>query len=286
MATADVDVRDLDALELAAPVRRTGVVRRFVRRALPPVAAFVALVGAWQLVTLTHPHIGLLPAPTPGAVWASLHDHLRNGDLGSAIWGSVHRAVIGFAVAIVVGTPLGALVGRIRWLRASVQPLISGLQSLPSVAWVPPAILCFGLTARTIYTVVLLGAVPSIANGTISGLDQVPPLNVRVGRVLGARGLAMARFVLLPSMLPTYLAGLRQGWAFAWRSLMAAEIITQSRQLGFGLGQLLNQGQENIDLPTELAAIVLILVVGIIIELGVFAPVERRALRVRGLLVT
>ncbi|HWM40562.1 MAG TPA: ABC transporter permease subunit, partial [Streptomyces sp.] len=134
--------------------------------------------------------------------------------------------------------------------------------------------------------VVLLGAVPSIANGTISGIDQVPPLYLRVGKVLGARGLTTARHILMPAALPGYLGGLKQGWAFSWRSLMAAELIATSPELGAGLGQLLETGRAYQDMSLVLGAILLILLVGIGIELLIFAPLERRVLRQRGLLAT
>lgn len=135
------------------------------------------------------------------------------------------------------------------------------------------------------YTVILLGAVPSIANGLVSGIDQIPPLFLRAGRTLGATGLQGARHVVMPAALPGYLAGLKQGWAFSWRSLMAAEIIASSPDLGLGLGQLLENGRNNIDLPGVFLAIILILVVGIAIDLLIFSPLERRVLRTRGLLV-
>jgi NitT/TauT family transport system permease protein len=101
--------------------------------------------------------------------------------------------------------------------------------------------------------------------------------------VLGAGQLASARHILLPAALPGYLAGLKQGWAFSWRSLMAAELIANSPQLGSGLGQYLSNGRSLNDMPTVLAAIVLILVVGIGIDLILFRPVERYVLRSRGL---
>ena len=143
-----------------------------------------------------------------------------------------------------------------RWLRAAIGPIVSGLQSLPSVAWVPAAIIWFGLSNAAIYAVVLLGAVPSIANGLLGGMKQVPPLFDRVGRVLGLSTLARTRYVLLPAALPGYLGGLRQGWAFAWRSLMAAELITYSPDLGQGLGQLLDVGRELSQMSLVITAIV------------------------------
>jgi NitT/TauT family transport system permease protein len=204
-------------------------------------------------------------------------------ELLEGLWVSTHRALVGFLVSIAVGTVAGVTLARVRLLRRMFHPILTGLQVLPSVAWVPAAILWFGLGPGAIYFVILLGAIPSIANGTIAGLDQVPPLFSRVGRVLGARGLTLARLVLMPAAVPTYLAGLKQGWAFSWRSLMAAELISQSPRLGTGLGQLLDQGRFLADNAQVVASILLILFVGIVIELGIFAPIERRVLRDRGL---
>ena len=281
MTVTDVDVRDLDALEVE-PVTVTPWHTRAWSAMWPPLLALVVLIGLWELVFLAKlKPPALLPAPVD--VWRTARDEISSANLLHAVWGSVHRGVLGFLVSIVIATPLGVLLARVRLLRRCLHPIISGLQVLPSVAWVPAAIIWFGLKPSTIYFVVLMGAIPSITNATVSGLDQVPPLFTRVGTVLGARGLTMARLVLLPAALPTYLGGLKQGWAFAWRSLMAAELITQSPQLGKGLGQLLNQGQELSDETIVLTAIIAILVVGIVIELGVFGPIERRILRTRGL---
>jgi len=154
---------------------------------------------------------------------------------------------------------------------------------LPSVAWVPAAIIWFGLSDATVYFVVLMGAVPSVVNGLLAGVDHIPPLYRNVGRILGASPLQQIRWVILPAALPGYLAGLKQGWAFSWRSLMAAEIIAVGGTIGFGLGSLLQQGRELQAMTNVFVAIILILAVGIVIELAVFAPVERRLLRNRGL---
>jgi NitT/TauT family transport system permease protein len=121
--------------------------------------------------------------------------------------------------------------------------------------------------------------VPSIADGLVSGLDQVPPLYLKVGRNLGAKGFSAVVHVLLPAALPGYVAGLKQGWAFAWRSLMAAEIIATSASLGHGLGQLLKQAQDTNDMALAFGAIALVLVVGMGVNQLVFAPVERHVLR-------
>jgi NitT/TauT family transport system permease protein len=281
MAVTEVDVRDLDALERDAVVEKP-LATRLWSASWPLLLSVVFIIAAWELVYLAKVKPATL-LPSPRDVAAEIGTLASNGTLWRDLWGSTHRAIIGFVIALAIGTPLGVLLGRVRLLRRMFQPIISGLQSLPSVAWVPAAVIWFGLSPSTIYFVVLMGAIPSITNGTITGLDHVPPLFTRVGTVLGARGLTMARLVLLPAALPTYIGGLRQGWAFAWRSLMAAELIAYSAQLGGGLGQLLNEGQNLLDESMVLAAILTILVVGIVIELGVFAPVERRVLRNRGL---
>jgi NitT/TauT family transport system permease protein len=280
---ADVVGAGLDALDALAAGRPTGRrLRRVAWSVLPPVAAVVLLIGIWQALWAAAfwPEYQL---PAPAAVGHQIWQEIRTGAAFTIIWSSVHRAVLGFVVAIAIATPLGLLLARLRLLRAAIGPLLSGLQSLPSVAWVPAAILWFGITPSAIYFVVLLGSVPSIANGLVSGIDQIPPILPRVGKVLGAGRLASARHILLPAALPGYLTGLKQGWAFSWRSLMAAELIANSPQLGQGLGQYLENGRSLNDMPTVMAAIILILFVGIGVEMLVFRPLERGVLRARGL---
>jgi NitT/TauT family transport system permease protein len=140
------------------------------------------------------------------------------------------------------------------------------------------------LSDATIYTVVLLGAVPSIANGLIAGIDQIPSIILRAGQVMGARGFARVRHIVLPAAWPGYLAGLEQGWAFAWRSLMAAELIAVSPALGPGLGQMLDNGRSLGDMALIIGSIFMILAVGVLVERIVFAPLRRRTLTNRGLL--
>ena len=272
----------LDALETETRFQQSRL-RKVWSASWPPLVALVLLVGVWQLAYssgIKEPY----QLPSPADVWASLRTDASSGDLAEAVFNSLRRGGLGFVAALAIGTPLGLVIARVRPVRRAIGPLVSGLQSLPSVAWVPAMILWFGLSDAAIYGVILLGAVPSIANGMVSGIDQIPPLYQRVGRVLGARGLTAARFVLLPAAMPGYVGGLRQGWAFSWRSLMAAELITYSPELGLGLGQLLDRGRQLSDISMVFGGILAILVVGIAVELCVFAPVERRVLRRRGLL--
>lgn len=272
----------LDALQSVAVADRLAW-RRSLSGVLPPVVLLVALIAAWQLyVVIAHPRPDLFPGPID--VITAFGDAWGRGRVQDAVTTSLSRGVFGFLIAVAVGTPLGLLLSEVRLVRRALGPLVSGLQVLPSVAWVPAAILWFGLSDATVYFVVLMGAVPSIANGLVSGVDQVPPQLRRVGTVLGASRFQQARLVVLPAALPGYLGGLKQGWAFSWRSLMAAEIIATGGSIGFGLGSLLQQSRELADLSSVLVTILIILALGILVELLVFAPIERRLLRGRGLL--
>lgn len=274
----------LDALETPrgarVPLRQT-----LVTKVLPPVTAVLVVVLVWQgLVSF-----GLVSDPTklpaPRAVWDVVQRDWLEGKLLGYIWTSVSRGLLGFGLALLIGTPLGLLVARVKFVRAAIGPILSGLQSLPSVAWVPPAVIWLGLNNSMMYAVILLGAVPSIANGLVSGIDQVPPLFLRAGRTMGAGGLRGVWHITLPAALPGYVAGMKQGWAFSWRSLMAAEIIASFPDLGVGLGQLLENGRNALDMAMVFEAILLILFVGIAVDLLIFSPLERWVLRSRGLLV-
>ncbi|CAL9290386.1 ABC transporter permease [Streptomyces sp. SudanB182_2057] len=272
----------LDALETTTtgrpPLRET-----LVNKILPPVVAIAVVMVVWYIL---YPVVDdPTKLPSPGAVGAAFRDAWLQGELLGYIWTSVSRGLLGFAFALVIGTPLGLLVARVKFVRAAIGPILSGLQSLPSVAWVPPAVIWLGLDNSMMYAVILLGAVPSIANGLVSGVDQVPPLFLRAGRTMGATGAKGVWYVTLPASLPGYVAGLKQGWAFSWRSLMAAEIIAQFPDLGVGLGQLLENGRTASDMAMVFEAILLILFVGIAIDLLIFSPLERWVLRSRGLLV-
>ena len=272
----------LDALETTAAPQKSR--RNRVLRALAPLAAVAFVLAVWQGAVL----LQLQPVwvlPSPAMVWQSLVDQAAQGILFESAFNSLRKGVQGFAISLLIATPLGIALGLNSALRAIARPLITGLQQLPSVAWVPAAIIWFGLSDATIFAVVLLGAVPSITNGLISGIDQIPPLYLRAGKVLGARGFSSIRHIVIPAAWPGYLAGLEQGWAFAWRSLMAAELIAISPALGPGLGQMLDTGRQLGDMSLVLGSIIVIMIVGVLIERLVFSPIRQRTLRNRGLVV-
>ena len=204
-------------------------------------------------------------SPGPGATLSNLWDQLQTGLLWHAIATTAERAVIGFGLAVLIGAVIGALVSRIRPLRAAVGSLITGLQTMPSIAWFPFAIILFGISTTAILFVIILGAAPSIANGLIAGVDYTPPLLLKAGTMMGLRRLSLYRYLILPASLPAFVAGLKQGWAFAWRSLMAGELLVIIANQP-SLGVLLSTDQDQSDMQSATAIIIVILILGIIVD--------------------
>ncbi|CAB4648358.1 unannotated protein [freshwater metagenome] len=247
-----------------------------------PLIAMAIFVGVWQIVfELKFVEEYILPSPQQ--VYQALVNQYQEGILLTAAWNSLSRGIQGFIFSIIIAIPIGLALGLSKTVRVVLKPITTGLQQLPSVAWVPAAIIWFGLSNATIYAVILLGAVPSIANGLSSGIEQIPSQYLKVGRVLGTTRIQQIRHIVLPASFPGFLAGLEQGWAFAWRSLMAAELIAVSPALGVGLGQLLDVGRQLGDMSLVLGAILSIMFVGILIEKLAFAPIREHTLRIRGL---
>lgn len=251
-------------------------------RLLSPFIAIVGFVVIWHLV-VTFSDIESYILPAPSQVADSIGSQWEQGNLQEAVLRSFSRGMQGFLLAIAIATPIGLALGLNRYLRMIFGPILLGLQQLPSVAWVPAAIIWFGLSPATIYAVILLGAIPSIANGLIAGIDQIPPIYLKLSKVLRANKWQKIRHIILPASWTGYLAGLEQGWAFAWRSLMAAELIAVSPALGIGIGQLLDVGRQLGDMSLVLTSIFMIMIIGIIVEKIFFSPLRSRTLAKRGL---
>ncbi|MEU7744193.1 ABC transporter permease [Nonomuraea sp. NPDC049158] len=254
----------LDALELAGE-QRAGVASRVWARIWPMLTAVALVLVAWELVVLS----GRWPEYVfagPITTFQDLGHRLGDPEFYQAVGTTMRRAVTGFALAVLVGLVVGAAVSRVKVLRAAFGALITGLQTMPSIAWFPFAILLFGLTESAITFVVILGAAPSIANGLITGVDYTPPLLLRAGHVLGFRRLQLYRHVILPASLPSFLAGLKQGWAFAWRSLMAGELLVIIAYQS-SLGEQLAISRELSDSPGLIGTMIVILVIGIVIDM-------------------
>ena len=195
---------------------------------------------------------------------------------------TLRRALIGFALAVVIGGSIGLAVARFRVLRAAVGSLITGLQTMPSIAWFPLAILLFQRSERAILFVVVLGAAPAVANGVISGVDHIPPLLLRGGSSARRPGLSAYRYVIVPAALPAFVAGLKQGWAFAWRSLMAGELLVIIANKP-SLGSRLEFEREFADAKGLISMMILVLIIGITIDAVGFGTIERAIRRRRGL---
>ncbi len=176
---------------------------------------------------------------------------------------------------------MGTAVARLRVLRAGIGALITGMQTMPSVLWYPLGIMVFGVNWKAIILMMVLGAAPAVANGFISGIDQVPPALLRAGRILGARGLALERHVVLPAAFPSVLGGLKQGWAFAWHALMAGEFLILVTPLSLG-GRIVN-AQTQADYGIVVAMMIVIVFIGIMVDFA-FTGVNRTVLRRYGLL--
>ena len=229
------------------------------------------MLGIWELITLSGYKKFIWPATGPTLV--NLWDQAKTATLWNAIGDTLQSAVIGFAVALLIGGVVGALVSRIPPLRAAVGSLITGLQTMPSIAWVPFAIMLFGPNNTAILFLIILGAAPSIANGLITGVDYTPPLLLKAGTMMGLRRLSLYRYLILPASLPAFVAGLKQGWAFAWRSLMAGELIVVVLNKP-SLGQLLNIDQSQSDLLSATAIMVVIFTIGVFVD-SLFGAVDR-----------
>ena len=271
----------LEAQEVAQPDEQRS--RRLAVKAWnalwPKLLAIGIVLGVWELIHVSGWKKLIFPAPGP--TLANLWDQLQTAELWHAIATTCERAVIGFGLAVVIGAVIGALVSRIPPLRAAVGSLITGLQTMPSIAWFPFAIILFGISTTTILFVIVLGAAPSIANGLIAGVDYTPPLLLRAGKMMGLRRLSLYRYLILPASLPAFVAGLKQGWAFSWRSLVAGELLVIIANQP-SLGALLSADQDQADMQGATSIIIVILILGIIVDM-LFGVADRAIRRRWGL---
>jgi NitT/TauT family transport system permease protein len=275
------ELRGIDNLELPLRPRRARLAGAW-SALWPKLAAIGLALGIWQVVVW----LRLRPEyvlPGPLAVLDRLASDLLASELPRAVLITLQRAGLGFALALAIGSLVGLAIVRSALLRSAVASLITGLQTMPSIAWFPLAILLFGLTETAIMFVVVLGAAPSIANGLIYGVDHIPRVLLRAGRVLGARGLAAYRHVILPAALPSFVGGLKQGWAFAWRSLMAGELLVIIAAQP-SIGVRLQFARELSDALGLLSTMLVILAVGIVVDLLVFGTLDRAIRRRWGLI--
>ena len=257
-------VTGMDALELGGKGDKGSRGRRIWRSAWPKLAAVVIVLAGWQIVVWTHWRPEYL-LPGPRAVFGDLGSLVTTADFWDGVRKTLTRAATGFLLAVVIGTAIGAAVSRFAPLRAAIGSLITGLQTMPSIMWFPLAILLFQLSEGAILFVVVIGAAPSVANGLISGIDYVPRTWLRVGQVLGMKGFAKYRHLILPASLPSFISGLKQGWAFSWRSLMAGELLVIVPG-ALSIGVRMQQARDLTDSTLVISYIIVVLVIGILID--------------------
>ena len=247
-------------------------------KVLRQIVFYSLLVALWQFLF----SMKLWPQyifPSPGQVLETLADGFKNNTFFFAIGVSLRRLLIGYSISIFFGTILGLLIGKLKFLDETVGGFFMGLQTLPSICWLPLAILWFGLNESAIIFVVIMGSLLSITIATDSGVKNIQPIYLRAARNMGAEGMRMFTDVVLPAALPSILMGLKQGWSFAWRSLMAGEILFVS----LGLGHLLNMGRELNDMSQVIAVMIVIVFIGVFMDLLVFGLMERKVRQIWGL---
>ena len=251
--------KDIDLAGIAFKILRIGLF-------------YLALLGLWQLVY----ELEVWPSyvvPSPSEVWESLTRYSDSGLIQDGIKITMQRLLIGYGISLIVGMIIGMAAGTWKWVDETVGSLVLGMQSLPSITWIPLAVLWFGLNENAIIFIVFMGSVFAVAISARSGVRGLPPLYRKAALTMGANHYQLTRYVLLPAMVPAMAQGLKLGWSFAWRSLMAAEIVFVVAG-DFGIGHLLNLGRELNDMSLVIAIMLVIVAIGLAFDVLVFGRLE------------
>jgi NitT/TauT family transport system permease protein len=244
-----------------------------MKRAAMAFLFFAVLLGVWDLAVRSGRwSVVLLPSPVSVAeyIWAAIFD----GTLLEATWVTLKRLLLGYAVGLAIGLPFGLLTSTSQVMEDTFGLLALGLQTLPSVCWVPLALVWFGQSEGAMLFVVVMGTVWSVIIATDHGARTIPPIFARAARTMGSEGFHKWTRVILPASLPFLVSGMKQGWAFAWRSLMAAEIYV-TILTGFGLGHLLHYGRELNAMEQVIGVMLVIVFIGFAADRLLFSPWER-----------
>jgi NitT/TauT family transport system permease protein len=234
------------------------------------VGFYVLLLSIWEVLA----RLEIWPSyifPSPTKVVMSIWNGFSDGSYPLAISVSLRRIAIGYGISVALGISLGVLLGRIQLIQKTLGSLLLGLQALPSICWLPLAMLWFGLTDKAIVFVVIMGAVLSISLATADGIRNTPPLFLDAAKTMGAAGFQLYFRVIVPAALPSIISGMKLGWSFAWRSLMAGELLYN----GLGIGFLLTMGRELNDMSQVIAVMLVIVLIGLLVDFLVFTPIER-----------
>lgn len=244
-----------------------------MKHRLISISFFILLIVVWQILSSSGAWSSVL-FPSPASVAEYLKGAVMDGTLGSAILITLKRLLIGYFIGLIIGIPLGMLTARSKIANDTLGVIALGFQALPSVCWVPLACLWFGQTEGAMLFVVIMGTLWSVILSTDNGMRNVPPIYARAARTMGSGTLHTLFKVTLPAAAPFVVSGMKQGWAFAWRSLMAAEIYV-AILTGFGLGQLLHYGRELMSMNQVIAIMITIVIIGLLADKIIFSPIER-----------
>jgi NitT/TauT family transport system permease protein len=244
-----------------------------MKRAVTAVLFFAALAVLWEVAVEAGLWSKVL-VPSPLKVLSYLGKSAADGTLLDASWVTLKRLLLGYVAGIILGIPIGLLCARARFFQDTLGVMALGLQTLPSVCWAPLALLWFGQTEWAVFFITFMGSLWSICLAAEAGVRSVPPIYARAARTMGSKGLHTWVRVIVPASLPFIVSGMKQGWAFAWRSLMAAEIYV-TILTGFGLGQLLHYGRELHAMEQVIGIMFLIVAIGLLVDRFLFLPWER-----------
>lgn len=209
--------------------------------------------------------------PSPFDVFGTLLALIKDNTIGIAIVASLKRIVVGYFISVIIGVTLGLTIAKFKYLDENLGPLILGLQTLPSICWLPFAILWFGLSEISIIFVIAIGSTFAVAISVKYAIQNVNPLYIRAAKTMGAKGSKVYTHVILPAALPDIVSGLKQGWSFAWRALMAGEMLSSTK----GLGQVLMVGRDLADISQVVAVMIVIIILGLVVDKLVFSRLEK-----------
>lgn len=240
---------------------------------------FGALIGLWFAFYATHVWNAMI-FPSPSDAWTSLVDGFNDGTIPAAIMASMRRVVIGYAISFVLGMIIGVAMARWKTVHETLGTLVLGMQTLPSICWLPLALLWFGLDEKAVILVVVLGSAFAVTEAAYDGFKNTPRLYQRAALTMGASQMQLFRRVLIPAALPSIITGMKLSWSFAWRALMSGELLYSD----VGLGQLLMRGRDLGDMGGVVAIMIVIVAIGLLVNQFIFTPIERATRRRWGLL--
>lgn len=246
-----------------------------MQRTLRIALFYLFLIIFWQTafdLALFPPEVFPSPFMVGQRLWELWQDGLFLPSVAATLW----RMVTGFGLSVVIGLAFGLAMGMLPSVNQCLKSLFLGLQTLPTVAWVPISILLFGLKESGIYFVVVMSSMAAVAIATADGIANIPPLYLRAAQTLGTPRYAMGWRVICPAALPTIVTGIKLGWTMGWHGVVSAELIKATP----GLGYLLLMGRELYDMPQVIGIMMVTILFGLLLDRFLFGTIEHR-IRVR-----